>query len=78
MAVGQRPHLSDRTGRVVDGSRPDSQFIGKPYQPAAIVEAYRKFTLGAPGARSAHGTERTCRPYCAMSVIGGKAENICS
>src|SRR5580704_7958422 len=24
------------------------------------------------------GTERTCRPYRAMSVAGGKAENICS
>jgi hypothetical protein len=27
---------------------------------------------------STHGTKRTCRLYCAMSALGGKAENMCS
>ena len=27
---------------------------------------------------SAAGTKRTCRLRCAMSALGGKAENICS
>ncbi len=34
--------------------------------------------FGAALHESARGTERTCRPYWAMSVVGAKAENICS
>ncbi len=30
------------------------------------------------GSMAASGTKRTCRLYCAMSALGGKAENMCS
>src|SRR5207302_10886213 len=36
------------------------------------------FCLATHGPGHTYGTKRTCRPYCAMSALRGKAENMCS